>query len=113
MPAVHQPVYHPHQQIMENKAVHYSDYLQLDKILNAQYPESLKAGRTAAHDEVLFIIIHQAYELWFKQINYEIDSVLEIMRKPALNDNSSELQTIVHRLVRITSILKVLVQQID
>jgi tryptophan 2,3-dioxygenase len=98
---------------MENKAVHYSQYLELDKILDAQHPESFKPGGHPAHDEMLFIIIHQTYELWFKQIQFEIDSVLEIMRRPALNDNSAELQTIVHRLTRVTTILKVLVQQID
>lgn len=98
---------------MENKAVHYSEYLQLNQLLNAQYPESLKPGKQPAHDEMLFIIIHQAYELWFKQIQFEIDSVLDIMSKPQLNDNSEELQTIVHRLSRVNTILKVLVQQID
>jgi len=92
--------------------VHYSDYLQLDKILNAQHPESEKHN-APAHDEMLFIIIHQAYELWFKQIIYEVDSAVTIMKKPALNDNSPELQTIVHRLNRVTTILKVLVHQID
>src|SRR6187431_3296239 len=98
---------------MENKGLHYGEYLQLDKILNAQHPESFKPGMQPAHDEMLFIIIHQAYELWFKQIQYEIDSVLEIMSRPALDDNSSELQTIVHRLRRVVTILRVLVQQID
>lgn len=98
---------------MENTAVHYGDYLQLDKILNAQDPESFKAGQQPAHDEMLFIIIHQAYELWFKQILFETDAVLHTMAQPELNDNSSELQTIVHRLKRVTTILKVLVQQID
>ena len=93
--------------------MHYSEYLELDKILEAQHPESFKPGQVPAHDEMLFIIIHQSYELWFKQIQFEIDSVLDIMRKPALNDNSAELQTIVHRLGRVTTILKVLVQQID
>mgnify|MGYP003575058286 CR=1 FL=1 len=93
-------------------AVHYHDYLQLDKILDAQAPESNKHN-ASAHDEMLFIIIHQAYELWFKQLHHEADSVVEIMRKPALNDNSPELQTVVHRLNRITTILRVLVHQID
>ena len=92
--------------------VHYGDYLQLDNILNAQHPESEKYN-APAHDEMLFIIIHQAYELWFKQILYEVDSAIAIMKKPALNDNSPELQTIVHRLSRVTTILKVLVHQID
>jgi tryptophan 2,3-dioxygenase len=62
---------------------------------------------------MLFIIIHQAYELWFKQLHYEVDSIVEIMKKPSLNDNAPELQTVVHRLHRITIILKLLVQQID
>ena len=96
----------------EQAAVHYHDYLQLDKILNAQDAESVKQN-AAAHDEMLFIIIHQAYELWFKQLHHEADSVLGIMRKPALNDNSPELQTVVHRLNRISTILRVLVHQID
>lgn len=98
---------------MATTTVHYSDYLQLDKILGAQQPESFKEGQLAAHDEMLFIIIHQTYELWFKQILFEIDAVLESLRKPVLNDNSAELQTVVHRLKRVVTILKVLVQQID
>ena len=92
--------------------MHYHDYLQLDKILNAQFPESDKK-KLPAHDEMLFIIVHQTYELWFKQLHYETDSVLAIMSKPALNDNSPELQTVVHRLNRIVTIFRVIVQQID
>lgn len=92
--------------------VHYSDYLQLDKILNAQEEECKKHG-VKAHDEMLFIVIHQAYELWFKQILHEIDSIAEIMQKPAINDNSPDLNVAVHRLSRIGTILKVLVHQID
>ncbi|HMG66818.1 MAG TPA: tryptophan 2,3-dioxygenase family protein [Chitinophagaceae bacterium] len=92
--------------------IYYHDYLQLDKLLNAQSPESEKQN-LPAHDEMLFIIIHQAYELWFKQLHHEIDSVLVILKKPALNDNSPELQTVVHRLNRVVIILRVLVHQID
>lgn len=91
--------------------VHYSDYLQLDKILDAQLPESEKQGKPA-HDEMLFIVIHQAYELWFKELLHEVESVASILSKP-VNDNSPELQTVVHRLSRITTILKVLVHQVD
>jgi tryptophan 2,3-dioxygenase len=91
---------------------HYSDYLQLDRILGAQNPESDRRGQPA-HDEMLFIVIHQTYELWFKQLLYETESVIGIMRSPALDDNSPELQTIVHRLSRCATILGVLVQQID
>jgi tryptophan 2,3-dioxygenase len=92
--------------------VHYSDYLQLEKILNAQQPESDRLGQPA-HDEMLFIVIHQAYELWFHQLLFETGSIIEILGQPSLNDNSPELQTIVHRLSRCATILKVLVHQID
>ena len=92
--------------------MHYHDYLQLDKILNSQFPESDKQN-LSAHDEMLFIIIHQTYELWFKQLHHEVDAVAKIMGKPALNDNSPELQTVVHRLNRCATILRVLVHQID
>ncbi|HEY4063256.1 MAG TPA: tryptophan 2,3-dioxygenase family protein [Puia sp.] len=92
--------------------MHYSDYLELDKILHAQHPESDRRGQPA-HDEMLFIVIHQAYELWFRQLLYETDSVIGILGQPSLNDNSPELQTIVHRLSRCAAILKVLVHQID
>ncbi len=98
---------------MENKGVYYGEYLQLEKITGAQEPESFKSGNTPAHDEMLFIIIHQAYELWFKQILFEVNSVIDILNKPALNDNSPEMQTVVHRLKRVITILRVLVQQID
>ncbi len=98
---------------MEHKPVYYGEYLQLDKIIKAQHPVSFEEGKIPAHDEMLFIIIHQAYELWFKQILFEVNSVLEIMNKPSINDNSAELQTIVHRMHRVVTILKVLVQQID
>ena len=92
--------------------VNYHDYLSLDKILNAQALESEKQN-LISHDEMLFIVIHQAYELWFKQLHHEVDSVILIMNKPALNDNSPELQTVVHRLNRCVTILRVLVHQID
>ena len=92
--------------------VHYHDYLRLDSILNAQFPESDKQ-KLPAHDEMLFIVIHQAYELWFKQLHHETNSVVDIMSKPALNDNSPELQTVVHRLNRCVTILRVLVHQVD
>lgn len=92
--------------------VHYHDYLQLDKILQAQQLESDRRG-LHAHDEMLFIVIHQAYELWFKQLHFEVDSILGIMGQPSLNDNSPELQTVVHRVNRCNTILRVLVHQID
>jgi len=91
--------------------MHYHDYLQLDKILKAQDLESQKQN-AVAHDEMLFIVIHQAYELWFKQLHYETDSIVEILNRP-VNDNSPALQTVVHRLSRINTIMRVLVHQLD
>ena len=98
---------------MQHPPVYYGEYLQLDKIIEAQAPVSFNEHNEKAHDEMLFIIIHQAYELWFKQILFEVNSVTEIMAKSAMDDNSTDLQTVVHRLQRVTTILKVLVQQID
>ncbi|RZK73475.1 MAG: tryptophan 2,3-dioxygenase [Pedobacter sp.] len=99
--------------MMEHKPVYYGEYLQLDKIIDAQEPESFKEGKAPAHDEMLFIIIHQAYELWFKQILFEVNSVVDIMSKEQVNDNSPEMQTVVHRMQRVSTILRVIVQQID
>ncbi len=98
---------------MERKDVYYSDYLQLNKLLNCQQPESASVENGPAHDEMLFIVIHQAYELWFKQVLYEVDSAIEIMKQRKINDNTADLQTVVHRLKRVNTILQVLVQQID
>lgn len=92
---------------------YYADYLALDKILNAQHPVSYQHGHEPAHDEMLFVIIHQAYELWFKQILHEVESVATILQQPSINDNSPQLQTIVHRLQRVNTIMRVLVQQMD
>jgi tryptophan 2,3-dioxygenase len=94
----------------ERKPVYYSDYLQLDKILNAQQPESAKEG-IRADDEMLFIIIHQAYELWFKQILHELSIVRDIFKQPNIHDNTPDIYNSVHRLKRICSILEVAVQQ--
>ncbi len=92
--------------------LHYADYLKLKQILEAQELKS-DERQAHAHDEMLFIIIHQAYELWFKQLLYEVESINEILEKPTLNDDSPELQIIVHRLSRCNTILKLLVQQIE
>jgi len=92
--------------------VYYSEYLQLDKILDAQFPESDKEG-IKADDEMLFVIIHQTYELWFKQVLHELDIVRNIFRQPNVADNSPDIYNSVHRLKRICSILKILVDQIS
>ncbi len=92
--------------------MYYNDYLQLDAILNAQHPESFKEGNEPAHDEMLFIIIHQAYELWFKQILFELDFIMNVFKKTKIDDNSEDLNLVRHRLNRIIKILALLTQQI-
>ena len=92
------------------KPVYYSEYLQLDKILNAQEPESLKEG-IKANDEMLFIIIHQSYELWFKQILHELQIVADIFKQPNIANNAPDIYNSVHRLKRVCTILNVAVGQ--
>ncbi|HVX25617.1 MAG TPA: tryptophan 2,3-dioxygenase family protein, partial [Parafilimonas sp.] len=92
--------------------MYYSEYLQLDKILNSQQPESFKTEHPA-HDEMLFIIIHQAYELWFKQILFELDYILKIFSKEKINDNSEDLNLVLHRLNRVIKIFELLNQQVS
>ncbi|MBL8010985.1 MAG: hypothetical protein JNJ64_10280 [Flavobacteriales bacterium] len=92
--------------------VYYPDYLQLDKILGAQALESDKRGQHA-HDEMLFIVIHQAYELWFKQVLHEVGSVITLFADHHVDDNNGELNIAVHRLQRVKTILDVLVHQMD
>ncbi|MEO8109339.1 MAG: tryptophan 2,3-dioxygenase family protein [Ginsengibacter sp.] len=96
----------------DDKPKYYSDYLQLDKLLNAQYPESFKEGNEPAHDEMLFIIVHQAYELWFKQVLFELDFIMNVFEKEKIDDNSEDLNLVRHRLNRIIRILELLSQQI-
>lgn len=89
---------------------HYADYLQLDKLLSAQTPRSGMNG-DPAHDEMLFIIIHQAYELWFKLILHELDSVISLFRSESLDER--RMGFIVSRLERVTEIQRVLVDQLN
>lgn len=96
----------------ERKPVYYSEYLQLDKILNAQSPESDKEN-IVANDEMLFIIIHQAYELWFKQILHELNLVRDIFSKQEIPNNSPDMYSSLHKLNRVKEIMKLLVQQIN
>ncbi len=96
----------------DKKSMYYNDYLQLDEILNAQHPESFKEGNEPAHDEMLFIIIHQAYELWFKQILFELNFIMNVFKKANIDDNSEDLNLVRHRLNRIIKILALLTQQI-
>lgn len=98
---------------MENKSMYYGDYLETGKILDAQHPVSFQPGNKPAHDEMLFIIIHQAYELWFKQILFELDYALKVFAQEEINDNSEDLNLVRHRLRRVISIMQLLNQQVN
>lgn len=93
--------------------MYYGSYLHLDKILDSQHPASFQNGNEPAHDEMLFIIIHQAYELWFKQILFELDYSMAIFKKDTINDNSEDLNLVRHRLGRVIKIMELLNQQVN
>ena len=82
--------------------VSYASYLKLDELLSLQQPRS--AG--PEHDEMLFIVIHQVYELWFKEMLHELGYLEALLR-----DN--ETPRALHTLKRILTVLKVMVAQID
>jgi len=82
--------------------VTYSSYLRLDELLSLQQP---RPGELE-HDETLFVIIHQVYELWFKEVLHELDYLQKLLRA---NDTPLAGAT----LKRILTILKTLVAQID
>jgi tryptophan 2,3-dioxygenase len=95
---------------MAQNELYYRDYLQLDRILSAQQPRSAAAG-TPAHDELLFIIVHQVYELWFKLALYELDDIIERFAQPYVPEH--EVATAVFRLERIRKILELAVAQFE
>jgi tryptophan 2,3-dioxygenase len=83
-------------------AVTYASYLQVDDLLSLQKPRADEPE----HDELLFIVIHQVYELWFKEILHEVDYVMRLL-------GAGEGDRAQHTLKRILTILKVLVAQLD
>jgi tryptophan 2,3-dioxygenase len=89
--------------------IYYADYLHLDNLLNCQ---KTKSGEYAveAHDEMLFIIVHQVYELWFKQILHEIASINQMFTSESVDERSIGIA--VSRLHRITEIQKLLIEQL-
>jgi tryptophan 2,3-dioxygenase len=92
------------------KSIYYWDYLQLDKLLTSQDPESVKHG-APAHDEMLFIVVHQAFELWFKQILHELDAVFAVVGREPVRDK--EMGRAVASLRRITEIQRLMIVQLD
>ena len=81
-------------------AVTYSSYLSLDDVLSAQHP------RSDEHDELLFIVIHQTYELWFKQLLHE----LAYLQRNLEGGSTAHAE---HALRRILTIFKTIVAQVD
>lgn len=95
---------------MSDQDIYYADYLQLGKLLDAQELVSAQEGETA-HDEMLFIIVHQAYELWFKQMLWELDDIIRIFGQVPVAEKN--MGTVVGRLRRLTAIQELMIKQID
>ncbi|HVL48961.1 MAG TPA: tryptophan 2,3-dioxygenase family protein [Candidatus Thermoplasmatota archaeon] len=83
-------------------ALTYGSYLKLDELLSLQEPRS----DGPEHDEMLFIVIHQVYELWFKQVLHEMDALQRAFEK-------SDVPGALAGLNRVRTILKTLVSQVD
>jgi len=83
-------------------ALSYGSYLKLDGLLNLQQPLS----QPAHHDELLFIIIHQVYELWFKQLLHEVDATAEGL-------DSDDLLRVAKHFRRIHAIQRLIEEQVD
>ncbi|XXQ34781.1 Tryptophan 2,3-dioxygenase [Plasmodiophora brassicae] len=97
----------PPRPLRDARPCYYHEYLALDDILSAQRPRSAQPGRCEAHDETLFIITHQAYELWFKQIIHDLTSCVHLWQQAPCN-----FQLLNERLQRITKIQSVLLMQL-
>ncbi|HET7704130.1 MAG TPA: tryptophan 2,3-dioxygenase family protein [Candidatus Limnocylindrales bacterium] len=91
---------------MTRRAVTYATYLAIDELLAAQRPLSVGEDGAPEHDELLFIVIHQVYELWFKQLLHELAEVQQTLE-------AGDTDTTLHLLNRVLKILKTLVAQVD
>jgi tryptophan 2,3-dioxygenase len=80
----------------------YASYLKLDQLLDLQQPRS----QPAEHDEMLFIVAHQTYELWFKLVLHELDQVCVELSQGRLYEALATFK-------RVRTILKILVEQVD
>jgi tryptophan 2,3-dioxygenase len=89
----------------------YAQYLEVEKLLELQVPRSGQDWTDAEHDEHLFIVIHQVYELWFKQVLHELEFLggLFDAHRPE-NDLTSKIR---YTLKRVLTILKTMVGQVD
>ncbi|HKX26088.1 MAG TPA: tryptophan 2,3-dioxygenase family protein [Blastocatellia bacterium] len=92
----------------DSKQLTYNEYLSVDELIGLQRPQSSPPH----HDELLFIIIHQTYELWFKQLLHELDAVIVNLRAAAARPESrDEIYEAARLLRRCTEIARVLVEQ--
>jgi len=87
---------------MASEPLSYVSYLKIDELLALQEPKS----DGPEHDEMLFIVIHQTYELWFKQILHELDRARRLLREGSLHPALGTLR-------RVRTIMKTLVGQVD
>jgi aminocarboxymuconate-semialdehyde decarboxylase len=86
----------------------YSSYLKVPELLTLQHPQSSPPH----HDEMLFIIVHQTYELWFKELLHDLDAVVAHLKGAARNPGShDEVYETARLLRRCTEITRVLVEQ--
>ena len=91
-----------------DKKLTYSSYLEVPELLTLQHPESWPPH----HDELLFIIVHQTYELWFKELLHDLDAVVANLRAAAADPTSRDGVYEAARLLRrCTEIMRVLVEQ--
>jgi tryptophan 2,3-dioxygenase len=94
----------------------YGSYLRLEQLLSAQQLESPKATGSPAHDELLFITVHQVYELWFQQLLHEATAARDAMLESSGSSGtvgSDRSWWAQHLLRRMHVIERVLVHQID
>jgi aminocarboxymuconate-semialdehyde decarboxylase len=86
----------------------YSSYLKVPELLELQHPQSSPEH----HDELLFIIVHQTYELWFKELLHDLDAVVANLKAAGVNPKSrDEVYEAARVLRRCTEITRVLVEQ--
>ncbi len=86
----------------------YSSYLRIPELLELQHPQSSPQH----HDEMLFIIVHQTYELWFKELLHDLDAVVANLRDAGANPHSrDEVYEAARLLRRCTEITRILVEQ--
>ncbi|NBT59938.1 tryptophan 2,3-dioxygenase, partial [bacterium] len=86
----------------DQNTVTYGSYLKVDQLLSLQEPKS----NPVAPDELLFIVTHQSYELWFRLVITELDRVIQLIQ-------NRDLIPAFHLLERVSLVFKSLIQQLD